>query len=425
MTATVMILVFLVLMTLGTPIGFSMGLAAVVAIAAFESAPLILLPQLFYTSIDNFSLLAIPLFVFAGALMGLSGITEQLVALARSLVGHLRGGLAQANVLTNTFMSAISGSAAADVAAVGSIMIPAMTRAGYDKPFAVAVTSSAAMLAPIIPPSIIAVIYSSVTGVSVGKLFIAGVIPGIICAMAIMLLTWYYALRAGTPRDTKATFAQRGRAIVVAGPALLMPVLVLGGILGGIFTATEAGALACVYALIYCLFRMRTGASAFYEAVMESAITTGTALVVLAGAALFSWVLVRTGSSAAMMNMIMGVSNNPHVVMALVLGMLFFVGIVMEPIPALVLTGPLLVTAANAMNFDPLSFGIAVIMMLIVGSVTPPVGVLAMIACRIAKIPYSSTFRVIIPFTLVWLAVIALIAYVPSIANFLPSLLTE
>ncbi len=425
MTAAVMTLIFFVLMTLGMPIGFAMGLAAVVAIAAFESAPLVLIPQLFYTSMDNFSLLAIPLFVFAGALMGLGGITEQLVTLARALVGHLRGGLAQANVLTSTFMSAISGSAAADVAAVGSVMIPAMDRAGYDKPFAVAVTSSAAMLAPIIPPSIIAVIYSSVTGVSVGKLFIAGVIPGVLCALAIMALNWYYAIRSDTPRDKKATWGARGRALMVAIPALLMPVLVLGGIMGGIFTATEAGAMACVYALAYCLLRRLTNGRVYYEAVMESALTTGTALVVLAGAALFSWVLVRTGMSAAMMDLILGVSSNPGVVMALVLGMLFLVGIVMEPVPALVLTGPLLVTAANTMNFDPLSFGIAVIMMLIVGSVTPPVGVLAMIACRIAKIPYSSTFLVIIPFTLVWLVVIGLVAYVPFISNWLPSLIID
>ena len=425
MTAAVMLVVFIVLMTLGSPVGFSMGLAAVVAITAFEDVPLVLLPQLFYTSIDNFSLLAIPLFVFAGALMGLSGITNQLVTLARSLVGHLRGGLAQANVLTNTFMAAISGSAAADVAAVGSIMIPAMVRGGYDKPFAVAVTSSAAMLAPIIPPSIIAVIYSSVTGVSVGKLFLAGVIPGILCALAIMVLTWYYALRAGTPRDVRSTWATRGRALLTAAPALVMPGIILGGILGGIFTATEAGAVACVYALGYCIYRRCASVHAFYEAVMESALTTGTALIVLAGAALFSWVLVRTGMSETMMQMILGVSSNPAVVMALVLGMLFLVGIPMEPVPALVLTGPLLITAAKTMNFDPLSFGIAVIMMLIVGSVTPPVGVLAMIACRIAKIPYASTFRVILPFTLVWLAVIALVAYVPAIANLLPSLISE
>ena len=425
MTISIMILVFLVLMTLGTPIGFSMGLSAVLAIAAFESVPLVLLPQLFFTSMDNFSLLAIPLFVFAGALMGLGGITEQLVILARSLVGHLRGGLAQANVLTNTFMSAISGSAAADVAAVGSIMIPAMARAGYDKPFAVAVTSSAAMLAPIIPPSIIAVIYSSVTGVSVGKLFLAGVIPGILCALSIMALTWFYAVRAGTPTDVRATWTQRGSALIKAGPALMMPAIILGGILGGIVTATEAGALACIYALGYAIYGRRLNIYSFYVAVMDAALTTGTALLVLAGAAIFSWVLVRTGTSQWLMDLILGISDSPAVVLALVLGMLFLVGIVMEPVPALVLTAPLLITASKIMNFDPLSFGIAVIMMLIVGSVTPPVGVLAMIACRIADIPYSSTFRVIIPFTLVWLAVIALVAYVPAIANLLPSMLVQ
>ncbi len=425
MTATVMMVVFLLLMTLGMPIGFAMSLAAVAALVLFETVPLLLLPQLFYTSIDNFSLLAIPLFVFAGSLMSIGGITDQIVTLARSLIGHRRGGLAQANVVSNTFMAAVSGSATADVAAISSIMIPAMAKAGYPKNFAVAVTSSAAMLAPVLPPSIIAVIYASLMGLSVGKLFLAGVVPGIICALAIMALTWYWAWRNNSPLDVRATWAERWQAFLKAAPALGMPVLIVGGIIGGFFTATEAGAFACVYAAVYCLQRRRASLAVVYKAILESALVAGTALVVLAGAALFSWVLIRSGASNGLINAIMGVSDDKYVVMAIILGVLFLIGIFMEPVPALVLTAPLLTTASKALGFDPMSFGIAVIMMLIVGSVTPPVGVLAMIACRIAQIPYSSTFGAIIPFILVWLVIIAVIAYVPILSNFLPNLMIE
>lgn len=425
MTVTTMLLLFAVLMALGMPIGFAMSLSAATVLLLFETVPLVLLPQLFYTSIDNFSLLAIPLFVFAGALMSIGGITDQIVTLARAMIGHRRGGLAQANVVSNTFMAAVSGSAAADVAAVSSIMIPAMSKAGYPKPFAVAVTSSAAMLAPVLPPSIIAVIYASVMGLSVGKLFLAGVIPGILCALAIMALTWHYAWRNNMPLDARVDWSARWQAFLKAAPALGMPALIIGGIVTGIFTATEAGAIACVYAMIYCSMQKKICGQRLFDALIESALIAGTALVVLAGAALFSWVLIRSGASAGLIDAIMGLSSEPGVIVAVILFVLFLIGIFMEPVPALVLTAPLLSTATSTLGLDPMSFGIAVIMMLIVGSVTPPVGVLAMIACRIARIPYASTFKAIIPFTVLWLVIIAVIVAVPTLSNFLPNLLTE
>ncbi|MGB6103828.1 MAG: TRAP transporter large permease [Pusillimonas sp.] len=421
-SAYAMVLAFTVLLILGTPIAFAMSLAAVIAIGLFDPAPLVLLPQLFFTSTNNFSLLAIPLFIFAGALMAKGGITDLLVGFSRAMLGHFKGGLAQANILSNTCMAAVSGSATADVAAVGSIMIPAMSRSGYPPTFAVSVTSCAAMLATIIPPSVVAIIYATITGVSVGQLFLAGAIPGVVSALGMMILARFYASRFNMPSDPKASWTERLRSFSQAVPALMMPVIIVGGILGGIFTATEAGAVACAYALAYTLYKGKAQPGALYETVLEAAVTTGAALIVVGGCALFSWELVRSGATEAITSSIMTFSDDPRIVAALIIGFLLLLGTVMEPVPALILSGPLIVTAVSTFGLDPLSFGVACLMVLILGAVTPPVGILAMVACRIARIPYASTFRPIMPFILLWLGLIILIMYVPIISNFLPSL---
>jgi len=423
-SAYAMVLAFTVLLVLGTPIAFAMSLAAVFAIVLFDPAPLVLLPQLFFTSTNNFSLLAIPLFIAAGALMAQGGITDLLVMFSRAMLGHLKGGLAQANILSNTCMAAVSGSATADVAAVGSIMIPAMSKSGYPATFAVSVTSCAAMLATIIPPSVVAIIYATITGVSVGKLFLAGALPGVLSAIGMMALTRVYAVRFNMASDPKAGWGERARLFRQAIPALIMPLIIVGGILGGIFTATEAGAVACAYALAYTVYKKKASLGDLYRTILDAAVITGAALIVVGGCALFSWELVRSGATEAVTGAIMSFSDDPKVGAALIIGFLLLLGTVMEPVPALILSGPLIVTAVTAFGLDPLSFGVACLMALILGAVTPPVGILAMVACRIARIPYSSTFGPIIPFIFLWLGLIVLILYVPIISNFLPGLMS-
>lgn len=414
---------FVVFLLIGVPVAFAMSVSAVLALLVFSNVPLVLLPQLLYTSIDNFTLLAIPLFVFAGELMNAGGLTERIVRLSRSLVGHFRGGLAMANVTTNTFMAAISGSAAADVAAVGSMMIPAMTRAGYQPRFSVAVTSCAAMLAPIIPPSIIAVIYASLTGVSIGKLFLAGVVPGLLAAIGMMILTRHLAGTYGSTPDKRSNASERLAALWHGVPALVMPGVIVGGILGGIVTATEAGAVAVAYALFYGAANRKLSLRDLYRMIVSASVVTSSTLVVLGGAALFSWVLVRNGVAVEAIRWLKGLSDDPNVILLLVLGFLFILGLALEPVPALILSVPILNPIVQTMGFDPLSFGVAAIMTLVLGSVTPPVGVLAMIACRIAGIRYSSTFGVLVPYTVLWASVSIITAFVPFLANWLPSLL--
>lgn len=291
MTIVLMLGLFCVFMLLGMPIGYCMGLSAVLSILWDGQVPVLILAQQFYDSLDNFSLLAVPLFILAGELMSVSGITERLVNLSRALIGHVRGGLAQANIMTNMFMGAISGSSLADLTAIGSIMIPAMKREGYKPAFAVAVTACASMMAPIIPPSIIAVIYGSVTGVSIGALFLGGVFPGILAGLSMLGLAWYMAPGQGAHPSARSNWRARGRATSRAIPAIFMPVIIIGGILSGAFTPTEAGAVAAFYALLFGLIGRKHNLRSLYENFASAASMTAAALITLAGAGLFSWVL--------------------------------------------------------------------------------------------------------------------------------------
>src|SRR4051812_45115095 len=332
-----MLVLFSVFMVLGMPIAYCMGLAAILTVLADGQLPVLLLAQQFYDSLDNFSLLAVPLFILAGELMSVAGITERLVGLSRALIGHLRGGLAQANILTNMFMGAISGSALADLAAIGSMMIPAMKREGYKPAFAVAVTACAAMMAPIIPPSIIAVIYGSVTGVSIGALFLGGVIPGVLAGLTMMILTWFLAPRAGArPSPKAASGAEIVSATRLALPALIMPAIIIGGILSGAFTPTEAGAVAALYALLFGLFGRKHTLASLYQNFSAAAETTASALITLGGAALFSWVLSRAGAGQLALQLMLSITNNPQLAMLVLIAFFFLLGTFLEPVPALI-----------------------------------------------------------------------------------------
>ena len=423
MTIAWMLVMFFVLMGLGMPIGFCLGLAAIAKVFLDGQVPVLILAQQVYEALDNFSLLAIPLFVLAGELMGVAGITERLVNLSRALIGHFRGGLAQANILTNMFMGAISGSALADLTAIGSMMIPAMKREGYRPAFAVAVTACAAMMAPIIPPSIIAVIYGSVTGVSIGALFMGGVIPGIMAGLAMLMLVWYMAPSVGARPSPKASWGERGRVTLLAMPAILMPLIIIGGILSGVFTPTEAGAVAALYALLFGLLRRQHSARSLYENFAAAAFTTSSALMTLAGAGLFSWVLSRAGVGQAALQLMLSITSDPTLAMLVLILFFFLMGTFLEPVPALIIVVPIMAPLIAHLGYDPVHFGIVVIMLLVLGSVTPPVGILAMVACKIAGITYGQSLGMLLPFTLVWLAVILLVAFVPELVLWLPRMI--
>lgn len=423
MTVLIMLGLFTVLMAIGMPIAHCMGLAAVLALAWEGTVPLLLLAQRIHDGIDTFSLLAVPLFIIAGELMAVGGITERLVNMSKAWIGHIRGGLAQANIVTNMFMAAISGSALADLAAIGSIMIPAMKREGYKPAFCVAVTSCAAMMAPIIPPSVIAVIYGSVTGVSIGSLFLGGAIPGVVAGIAMMILTRYMAPYAGAAPLPKAPRDEAWRATVSALPAMVMPVIIIGGILSGVFTPTEAGGIAALYALLFGLVIGKHSGQSLYRNFAAAASTTAAALITIAGAALFGWILARDGAGVAALKVMLAITDTPGLAMLIIIAFYFLIGTFLEPVPALIITVPVMEPVIKHLGFDPVHMGIIVMMMLVVGSVTPPVGVLAMVASRIAGIEYRHTFKMLTPYTVVWVLVVLLVAYNPWMVTWLPTYL--
>jgi tripartite ATP-independent transporter DctM subunit len=423
MSVGLMLALFFVFMCLGMPIAYCMAFAAILVILLDGQLPVLILAQQFYDSLDNFSLLAVPLFILAGELMSVAGITERLVGMSKAMIGHLRGGLAQANILTNMFMAAISGSALADLAAIGSMMIPAMKKEGYNPAFAVAVTACAAMMAPIIPPSIVAVIYGSVTGVSIGALFLGGATPGLLAGIAMMGVTWFLAPRAGAKTMPRATLPEVVGATGRAIPAMFMPVIIIGGILSGAFTPTEAGSVAALYALIYGFIARRHTFPSLYRNFASAAEVTASALVTLGGAALFSWVLSRAGVGQMALQAMLSITSDPKLAMAVLIVFFFLLGTFLEPVPALIIVVPIMGPMIQHLGYDPVHFGVVTIMLLVVGSVTPPVGVLAMVACRIAGISYNSALGMLFPYTAIWMAVIFLVAYVPDIVLWLPRLM--
>ncbi|MEP7300467.1 MAG: TRAP transporter large permease [Caldimonas sp.] len=423
MTIGLMLGLFCLFMVLGMPIGYCMGLAAVLAILQDGQLPVLILAQQFYEALDNFSLLAVPLFVLAGELMSVSGITERLVNMSRALIGHFRGGLAQANIMTNMFMGAISGSALADLTAIGSMMIPAMKREGYKPAFAVAVTACASMMAPIIPPSVIAVIYGSVTGVSIGALFLGGAIPGVLAGFAMLALAWFMAPGAGAKPSPRSNWGERRQAATRALPAIIMPVIIIGGILSGAFTPTEAGAVAALYALLFGLFGRRHGFASLYRNFSAAAAMTASALVTLAGAGLFSWVLSRAGVGQAALQLMLAITSDRSLAMLVLILFFFLLGTFLEPVPALIIVVPIMQPLIAHLGYDPVHFGIVTIMLLVLGSVTPPVGVLAMVACKIAGISYNESLGMLTPFIVAWLLVILLVAFMPELVLWLPRMM--
>lgn len=417
-----MLALFAIFLVIGAPLAFAMGFSGVLALVVQNQVPLIILPTAWYNSLDSFSLLAVPLFVFAGALMNVVGIAERIIGFTMSLLGHVKGGLAQANILTNSFMAAISGSTAADVAAVGSIMIPAMTKRGYKPEFGVAVTSCASMLASVFPPSIFMVIYASLTGISTSRLFLAGVIPGLLGAAGMMAMSYLMAERWGGVVLPRVPARERLTRLWQAIPAIVMPVIILGGIFSGVFTPTEAGAVAVLYGLLIGLVYRRLSLPSLYRVLLDASVLTGGALVILGGAAVFSFVLVRGGAADLLLGGLLSISTNPTVVRLIILLFLFLLGLVVEPVPGLILVIPILEPVVKAMHFDPLQFGVSVIMMLILGAVHPPVGMLGMIASRIAGVPFMQTIRATLPFMGIWIVLILLVSFIPAMTTWLPYL---
>jgi tripartite ATP-independent transporter DctM subunit len=416
-SALVLNVVGLLLIISGAPIAFAMAFGAFAAFAPFAQILLVTISQNMAASLGSFTLLAIPFFILAAAIMNAGGITPRLVDLAVKLVGHFRGGLGQANVITNTLLAGISGSSTADASTVGKLLIPEMAKHGYDRPFSAALTASSATLANMIPPSLGLIIYGALASVSVGALFVATIVPGLMIAAALMLTVFFMSRRRGYGGDLpKASLHERLSSLGMAIPALILPLIIVMGVRFGVFTATEAGAVAFVYAVLCgaLLYRKLT-VSNFISAIRESMFDTVLIVVIIAAAAPFAWVLAYEQVPQKIAQTMSGLVDNPLLLMLVLNIFLLGVGLFMEMIASLVILVPILVPLVVAAGIDPIHFGIIIVLNMVIGALTPPLGVLLFTTARVGGADQAATMRAAVPFMIVLIIVMMIIAYVPAL----------
>lgn len=406
------------------PIGFSLGIASLASLIASGSMPIVLIPQRMVAGANSFPLLAIPFFMLAGAIMERGGVSKRIVSLASTLVGHITGGLAAVSIVACTFFAAISGSTPATAAAVGSLTIPEMEKRGYDKSYASAVVAAAACLGVIVPPSITMVVFGTVANVSVGQLLIGGIIPGIFLSLLLLGMNRIQSKRLGYPTEEKKSWTERKISFVEAIWGLLMPVIILGGIMTGIFTPTESAAIAVVYGLfvscfIYKELTWKDIMPIFYKAALNSAMI----MILIAAANPFGWLMTIKQVPQLFSSAILGFSTNPIVIYALMLIIYLILGTFMETAAIILLVVPIFAPIASQLGFDMVQFGVVTVISLAIGMATPPVGISLFATCAISDISIGQITVKVIPFLLVLVLGLFILAYVPAITTFLPSLL--
>ncbi len=418
------VLTFIVTLLIGVPVGISLGLMGVVGVLTQAGAPYQVIAQRIFTGLDSFPLMSIPFFILAGELMNQAKITDRLVTFADLIVGRVRGALAQANVVASMFFGGITGAAAADVSALGSILIPAMKKDGYDAEFSAAITASSSLQGPIIPPSILAVIYGATMGESIGALFAAGIPIGILFGVSDMIIVAIIAKRRNYPKKIlKVPFKEKMVIASEAIVALVMPLIILVGILGGIFTPTEAAAVAVAYSFFAGFVLLKTlHFKQLPQILVRAAVTTAVVFLLLATARLFSWVLSTYQVPMAIQRGILGFTSDPFVIILLIDLILLAVGCVMDPGAAIIMLAPALAPLALQIGVHPIQFGMLMITNLTLGLITPPVGLCLFISADIAKTTMEKVARAVMPMFLLHLVVVAIVSYWPTGVLFFPKL---
>jgi len=417
--------VFLFFLVIGLPVFF--GLLAAPGLLLYlngQERDITLLYRNVYNGIDSFPLMAIPFFMLAGELMNRGGITMRLVEFSQAFMGHLRGGLAHVNVLSSMLFAGLSGSAVADTSALGSMLIPAMEKQGYTRKFAAAITAASSVIGPIIPPSGIMIIYAYVMGESVAALFLAGVIPGAMVGIGLMLMVKFMANKYDFPVATnKYSWPERGQASIKAFFPLLTPVIILGGILGGIFTPTEAAAVAVAYALFIGLFVLRTLKISDLSGVITRAGITSSVVLLLVGAAMaFKTVVSLSHAPEQLAAFILTLTSNPLLLLFLINILLFIVGMFLDAGPAIIILGPILGPIFVGLGIDPIHFAIIMSVNLTVGLATPPMGLVLFVASAVSGERVEAIAKAILPFLAVEIVVIFLITYIPALSMTIPRL---
>ena len=422
MLVTLLFTTFAVCLVLGVPVGISLGLAAAVYLVG-AGIDLSVVPQFMFAGMDSFVLLCIPGFVLAGNLMNGGGITDQIVRFGNAVVGHIRGGLGLANVLGSMIFAGISGTAVAETASIGSVMIPAMRKSGYDAPFAAAVTAAASTVGPIIPPSVPMIIVGTLTGLSVGKMFLAGAIPGLLLGLGMMVTVYILSRKRGYPKGAWGGLSHVLSTSRGAFWALLMTGVILFGIVGGFFTPTEASIVSALYAFVVGLFIYKGFKLTHLPAILlESAIGSG-ALILLVGLAnVFGWILTSEQIPQMIADAMLSLTTNKYLIILLINILLLIVGTFMETIAALIILFPPLLAVAVKVGIDPVHFATFAVLNLMIGLTTPPVGVCLFVAANIAKVSLASVSRAILPFLLCNIVILLIVSYIPEVSLWLPSL---
>ena len=415
--------IFIIFLMIGLPVFFGL-LAAPGLLLWLNGQPrdLALLYRNVYNGMDSFPLMAIPFFMLAGVLMNRGGITSRLVEFSQAIMGHFRGGLAHVNILSSMLFAGLSGSAVADTSAIGSMLVPAMVKNGYTRKFSAAITAASSVIGPIIPPSGIMIIYSYVMGESVAALFLAGIIPGILVGLGLMLMTWVMAQRYDFPVATKrATWSERGNASIKAFFPLLTPVIILGGILGGIFTPTEASAVAVAYALLVSLLILKSMTVRDLPKVLTEAAMVSSVVLLLVGAAMaFKTVVSLSHAPEILSAWILSLSDNPLILLFLINLLLFVVGMFLDAGPAIIILAPILGPIFINLGVHPVHFAIIMSVNLTVGLATPPMGLVLFVASSVSGERIESISKAILPFLAVEVVVIFMITYIPAVSLAIP-----
>ena len=420
----VLILVLAVLLVLSVPIAMSLGLASFAAILVMSPDFLIFLPQKYISGIDSFTLLAIPLFILAGTIMGQGGIAHRIIDLAMVFVGRLRGGLGMVSIVSTMFFSGVCGSASADTAAIGSVTIPAMKKKRYPTPFATAIIAAAGGTSQLVPPSIDLIIIGIVANISIGGLFAAGFLPGLVNGVSLMLLVYFYARKLNLPLEPKINLLEKVKIVWRGSLAILMVVIILGGILGGIFTPTEASSIAVVYGFVVSFFVYKElKLKDIPKVLLRTSELTGIVFLVLGMASVFSFVLTFERIPHAIADTIKIYADN-WIIFVLFLNIVFFLlGMIMDALPALIILMPILVPVGVSLGMDPIHIGILVQANVGISLISPPVGVCLYVACGLSKQPIETVIKALIPFYIVLVFTVLIISYIPEIALYIPRIL--
>ena len=426
MEILLLLFMFICAILVRTPITYALGLSTLIYITFIIDMPYHIIPQRMVASLNSFPILAVPMYILLGKLMNMGGITNRIFGFAKCLVGHFVGGLAHVNVVSSIFFSGMSGSALADAAGLGIVEIKAMKDQGFPDAFSAAVTAVSSTIGPVIPPSIILVIYGVLASASIGKLFMAGVVPGLIMGIGMMLIIAFISHKRSYPVSEKATFRELKKSFFEALPSLFTIVIIFAGIIGGIFTPTEAGAVAVLYSLflVACYKKKKANYKFLKDAFLSTAITTGAILIVFSTASIFAWLITIEQIPETLSGILLSITSNKYFILIFINIVLIVMGMLMDVLSILIITVPVFAPIViDVLGLDPVHFGVIVVLNLMLGGLTPPFAMLLFVVCKTANVKFEEAIKETLPFYIPILIILMIITFVPAISLFLPNLL--